>query len=159
MCRIDPVVQSLRVCCQACRVDLVFNLGLPNLPPKSHYLHIVSVAGGVRYILSCLTIPSALASFVSSGPELKLGQTSQTGILDQLARNRLMHSVLLICKCSPSHSTTLLFLTLTSIMHTSLYTHPIATDCIASALVVIIEVWVQAIAHRCTKHPVLINAR
>ena len=52
-------------------------------------------------------------------------------------------------------STTLLFLTLTSIMHT----HPIATDCIASALVVIIEVWVQAIvlvAHRCTKHPVLI---
>ena len=32
----------------ACRVDLVFNLGLPNLPPKSHYLRIVSVAGGVR---------------------------------------------------------------------------------------------------------------
>ena len=48
MCRVDPVVQSLRMCCQACRVDLVFNLGLPNLPPKSHYLHIVSVAGGVR---------------------------------------------------------------------------------------------------------------
>ena len=31
-------------------------------------------------------------------------------------------------------------------MHTALYTHPIATD-IASALVVIIEVWVQAIVY------------
>ena len=48
-------------------------------------------------------------------------------------------------------------------MHTALYTHPIATD-IASALVVIIEVCnciyctCYLLAHRCTKHPVLINA-
>ena len=35
-------------------------------------------------VLSCLTIPSLLANFVSAQPDFKSGQTGQTGILDRL---------------------------------------------------------------------------
>ena len=38
-----------------------------------------------KEVLSCLTVPSTLASFISSRPELKPGQTSQACILNQLA--------------------------------------------------------------------------
>ena len=66
-------------------LELGCGIGLPGIFSLLTGAEVVHFHDYNREVLSCLTIPSALASFVSGRPELKSGQTGQTGILDQLA--------------------------------------------------------------------------
>ena len=75
----SPPLSGLRI------LELGCGIGLPGIFSLLTGAKMVHFHDYNREVLSCLTIPSALASFVSGRPELKSGQTRQTGFLDQLA--------------------------------------------------------------------------
>ena len=65
-------------------LELGCGVGLPGIFALLSGAETVHFHDYNREVLSCLTIPSLLASFVSAQPDSISGQTGQTGILDRL---------------------------------------------------------------------------